>query len=431
MQLSQLPLRIIQAFADAGSKNTIPAASQIGVVDGRASLNDGFPPLTMTPLTSGGVPPSGLDVNGILNMVSAWNRWQSAGGGVPYNSAFAADAKVGGYPKGARVLRSDGTGYWLNQADNNTTDPDAGGAGWVPDVNYGMATVSATGGTVTLTAAQYAKNIINITGTLTSNAQIVFPAIVGEWVVVNNTSGAFTLTCKTASGAGTDAPPSTPTLVYCDSTSVYPAHPVAGRLIGVRVYTTANNGQTHTPTPGMSFSIVDVQAPGGGTGGAPATGSSYSGSAGSSSGAYAKCKLTAAQIGSGQILTIPAGGAAGAAGSTTGGNGSTASFGSLISCPGGKGTSSYGPTAIAVNITSGALAAGTPSVSGTVIAMSSGNVGGAAIGTIGGGVMGGAPGASICGDYGVGAYGAAIGSSSSAIAGNAGGAALITVLEFA
>ena len=115
MQLSNAPGKLLLPFANAGAKNTIPTASQIGTTAGAASLTDGFPPLTRTPIAAGGVPPSGLDMNGILFRLSAILRWANAGGGYAYDAAFATDSNVGGYPKGARVLRSDGAGYWLNR----------------------------------------------------------------------------------------------------------------------------------------------------------------------------------------------------------------------------------------------------------------------------------------------------------------------------
>jgi hypothetical protein len=59
-----------------------------------------------------------------------------------------------------------------------------------------------TSANVTLTPLQYGKPIIVITGTLTANLNLIFPAIVNEWTVINNTTGAFTITCKTATGAG-------------------------------------------------------------------------------------------------------------------------------------------------------------------------------------------------------------------------------------
>lgn len=129
MRLIDAPSKIVEGFAVNGSKNVIPLPSQIPVTPGAASFNDGFPPLTMTPVSGGGVPPSGLDMNGILFMLSVIDNWMSAGGGFVFDATFAA--AIGGYPKGARVLAADGTGYWLCTTDNNSTNPDTGGAGWV------------------------------------------------------------------------------------------------------------------------------------------------------------------------------------------------------------------------------------------------------------------------------------------------------------
>lgn len=128
MQLSDAPAKLVEAFAVNGSKNTIPVASQIPITPGAASYNDGFPPLTMTAPTSGGVPPSGLDFNGILNAATAVDVWMSCGAGFPWDAGFSAT--IGGYPKGSRVLAASGAGYWLSTVDNNVTNPDASGAGW-------------------------------------------------------------------------------------------------------------------------------------------------------------------------------------------------------------------------------------------------------------------------------------------------------------
>lgn len=62
--------------------------------------------------------------------------------------------------------------------------------------------VATTGGTVVLTSTQYGAQFITVTGVLTSDANLVFPAQKGAWYVINNTTGAHTLTCKTASGSG-------------------------------------------------------------------------------------------------------------------------------------------------------------------------------------------------------------------------------------
>jgi hypothetical protein len=142
MQLSNAPAKLTKAFAFAGSKNIIPIPSQIPITPGAASFTDGFPPLTMTDPLDGGVPPSGLDFNGVLFDLSAIDVWMSVGGGFPYDVVLSA--AIGGYPLGARVLMAAGTGYWRSQVDNNTTDPDTGGAGWSPEGSTASSSVYAS-----------------------------------------------------------------------------------------------------------------------------------------------------------------------------------------------------------------------------------------------------------------------------------------------
>lgn len=132
MQSSDIPSKFSIPFADgagSGYIRTIPTASQIGVNDGWASLEDGFPPLNATPKAAGGIPPFIQDMNGILKQISAWSRWVGAGGPVRYDSTF--QTAIGGYPKGALVQSavSDGV-WWVSLVENNVTNPDSGGAGW-------------------------------------------------------------------------------------------------------------------------------------------------------------------------------------------------------------------------------------------------------------------------------------------------------------
>ncbi len=241
MQLTNTPAKLVLPFANAGAKNTIPTASQIGITAGAASLVDGFPPLTRTPIASGGVPPSGLDMNGILFELSAILRWANAGGGYAFDGTFAADSNVGGYPKGARIMRSDGLGYWFNTVENNTTDPEntgagvAAAAGWVPDYTNGVTTVAMASANVTLTPVQYGKPVIVITGTLTANLNLIFPNLANEWTVINNTTGAFTITCKTAAGTGLVV--NTAALIVGDGTNIQSAITDAAAIFGETVAT--------------------------------------------------------------------------------------------------------------------------------------------------------------------------------------------------
>ena len=99
----------------------------------------------MTALAAGGIPPQGKDFNGILNLLSQTTRWVQAGGGFKYSSTFATDANVAGYPKGAILENTAGNGQWLCLVDDNTTDPDAGGANWAPLDSYGITANAVTG----------------------------------------------------------------------------------------------------------------------------------------------------------------------------------------------------------------------------------------------------------------------------------------------
>lgn len=95
------------------------------------------------------------------------------------------------------------------------------------------------------------------------------------------------------------------------------------------------NSGTYTPTTGMLYAIVEVQAAGGGGGGVNSNGAASGGGAG----AYGRSWLSAATIGVSQTITIGAGGTAGtgSGSGTAGGTGGTTSFGSLIVCTGGIG----------------------------------------------------------------------------------------------
>lgn len=88
----------------------------------------------------------------------------------------------------------------------------------------GTTTINATGasGTVTLSASQYRPPTIIITGTLTANVTYRVPSGVGgQWVVFNNTSGAFSITVDSG-GGGTSVgvPQGQKVLLYSDGTNV-------------------------------------------------------------------------------------------------------------------------------------------------------------------------------------------------------------------
>lgn len=114
--------------ADPSYIRQVPVAPPVEV--GAACLELGFPPVNFEPVSTGGVPPFGQDINGVLNQISGWSRWVAAGAPTSYNSTFST--AVGGYPEGAYLASSVRLGtWWLSLVDDNTTDPDAGGANWL------------------------------------------------------------------------------------------------------------------------------------------------------------------------------------------------------------------------------------------------------------------------------------------------------------
>jgi hypothetical protein len=250
-------------------------------------------------------------MNGILFEVSNIVRWANAGGGYVYDATFATDSNVGGYPKGARVLRTDGQGYWLNTVDGNTHDPETAGAasaGWMPDYSTGASVVSVTSTNVTLTQLQYGKPCIVVSGSMTANLNLIFPSIVYQWLIINNTTGSHTLTCKTASGTGVALANGDIKPVICDGTDIVTITPSSGggggggggQLIGVQIFDTPGV-TTYTPSVGCNTIFVEIQGGGGAGGNAIGTAGSTTSialSAGGSAGNYCHGYLQAPLAGS-------------------------------------------------------------------------------------------------------------------------------------
>lgn len=354
MQNSQLPLKWYKPFAaDDAAKVEIPVTTPDPT---RASQSAGFPPLTMQPPESGGVPPQGEDFNGAMNQVARVAWWMLAGGALPFDAAWAADANIGGYPQGAVVTSADLQGDWISTADNNTNNPDTNGTAWVPGYAYGSTSLTGlTNANVTLTPAQAAKGTIRLAGTLTGNIQIIFPTWLKDWSVINNCTGAFSVTCKTAAGSGVViSQGGGAQIVWCDGTNIIalggnsatpllvgaatlPAHAMqlgqaTGRLIGVQAFSVSG---TYTPTAGTTSIQVEGIGGGGAGGGAQATdGGSVACGAGGASGSWARAygPVPGAPV----AVTIGAGGA-GISGGFAGGAGGTTSFGALAIFPGGGG----------------------------------------------------------------------------------------------
>ena len=148
----------------------IPQASQIGIKNCAASLTDGFPPLSMQSASSGGCAPFGQDFNGILKQITQWNQQTSMGSVPAYNSAFSSS--IGGYPEGSILSQaSNPECFWVSQVDNNTSDPDTGGANWT-----GACPGGGVGGTSTDSGNVNQQSVTTTPFSLTALSRVCFVA---------------------------------------------------------------------------------------------------------------------------------------------------------------------------------------------------------------------------------------------------------------
>lgn len=215
------PTNIQKPFAEAGAKNTIPVDA---TGTGKASFTEGFPAVTMLPLTAGGIPPEGKDFNGILYDVTTHTVWVNAGGQYQFDAALSAE--IGGYPAGMVLQNNAGTASYVSAVDNNMTDfnttPSSIGTLWLPysGRSFANTTINTTGGTMVLTAIQAASRFITVTGTLTSNVTLTLPAALGNWTIINATTGAFSVTAIALGGAGVPILQGGADDIFCDGTNV-------------------------------------------------------------------------------------------------------------------------------------------------------------------------------------------------------------------
>lgn len=147
------PKLLSKPWASDGLKNNIPAERGGGLAQEAATYAEGFPSITMTPISVGGKPPSGKDMNGVLYEISAHTVWQNQGGRYRFDQAFC-DA-VGGYPKGAVLINDTLDTEYISLADANTHNPNNGGntGKWAIHAGKGLKAATTQAGIVQLSSA--------------------------------------------------------------------------------------------------------------------------------------------------------------------------------------------------------------------------------------------------------------------------------------
>lgn len=115
-----------KAFAwNATNKNTIQEERQPSQDVQDATLDDGFPLITMTPQDAGGIAPNGQDMNGALYAISLDMVHRQKGLRIQFDPAHAA--KIGGYDQGCILASNDYTRDYISLIPNNLTDPNGSG----------------------------------------------------------------------------------------------------------------------------------------------------------------------------------------------------------------------------------------------------------------------------------------------------------------
>ncbi len=153
---------------------------------------------------------------------SVGNNWfmgfRNGGGGsvvvTPGGGALIDGVSSKAYvPSASSLILTDGTDYF-------TIGFDAGASN--TEFNYTLVNVAGTG-TYTLSGSELNNTVYKFTGVLTGNRTVIVPTTVQQYWVDNGTTGAFTLTIKTAAGSGIVVATGQRSILYCNGTDVVQA----------------------------------------------------------------------------------------------------------------------------------------------------------------------------------------------------------------
>lgn len=121
-------------------------------------------------------------------------------------------------PKASPALTGIPTAPTQAAGDNSTK---LATTAFVQRATNGFVAVNVSGSAnIVLNQQQYGCAMIFLTGALTGNISIIFPAASGVWMIYNSSTGNFSITCKTASGAGTVVSSGASSLIFCDGSNV-------------------------------------------------------------------------------------------------------------------------------------------------------------------------------------------------------------------
>jgi hypothetical protein len=107
---------------------------------------------------------------------------------------------------------------------------------------------AVTSGSYTLTASEASNVIQKYTGTLSGNVTIVIPSTVQVYYILNETTGAYTVTITTGSGSSAILTAGTQATLVCDSVNLFNANTILAGSSTISL----NNGSNSNPS--LNFS---------------------------------------------------------------------------------------------------------------------------------------------------------------------------------
>ena len=131
-------------------------------------------------------------------------------------------------PGDSAIIATDGTAYYTI------------GYGQSAIFAFDYTSINVAGsGAYTLAGAELNRIAYSFTGALTGNRQVIVPATVQQYWAGNNTTGAYTLTVKTAAGTGVAIAQGERAILFCDGTDV-----LNGSTAGISLPLTVAQGGT-------------------------------------------------------------------------------------------------------------------------------------------------------------------------------------------
>jgi hypothetical protein len=126
-----------------------------------------------------------------------------------------------------------------------------------------VQTISLSSTDVTLTTTQTQVNYIKLTGTLTANVNVIFPAIGRTYFIANNTTGAFTVSLKIGAGPATPIQQGVAGIFVLDGTNVvgapsFPLSTAYGGTGAANLNGLLQAGVTNTITKGFTLTPNNI-----------------------------------------------------------------------------------------------------------------------------------------------------------------------------